>query len=541
VKQEGSGAGGLGGPGARARIREWFDARTGLGTLRRVLLDEPLPPGTGWLFTLGSVLLGLLAIQVITGAFLTLYYAPTPDHAYDSIRFIMSTTAGRLVRGLHHFGASFIVVAVALHLLRVVVLGSYKSPRELTWLSGVVLFALVLAFALTGYLLPWDQRAYWATVVTINISRLAPLGGDFVAGALRGGATIGALTLTRWYAAHVIFLPAALIALVAAHLVLMRRQGISGPVRTRPGHPFPFYPAQAARDVTVVAIVLIGLVAVAWSGPPALEAPADPTDASYIPRPEWYFLALFQLLKYFPGKWEVVGAIVLPTMLGAVLALLPWIDRAPGRDPRKRPFVIGGAFVAVLAVATLTALGWRDRPATAADPDAWTLREIGGAVFVERHACARCHAESAVADPLESVAATRGPEWLAGHVADPEMIAPGLRQLPKPVQEREVASIVAYVRRSARAGHVQPAVDPTTRLAAAVYARHCIGCHRIDGEGGEDGPELSRIGAKHDFEKLRVWIADPASVDPDAEMDPFGKRLTSEELNAIARHLSMRK
>ncbi len=521
-------------------VREWFDARTGAGELRRVLLDEPLPPGTGWLFTLGSILLALLAVQVLTGAFLTLYYAPTPDHAYDSVRFIMSTASGRLVRGLHHFGASFLVVAVALHLLRVVVFGSYKPPRELTWLSGVALLVIVLAFALTGYLLPWDQRAFWATVVTINISKLAPLGGEVVAGVMRGGATIGALTLTRWYAAHVIFLPAALVALVFAHLFLMRRQGISGPVRPRAGSPFPFYPAQAARDVTVVLVVLLALVVLALAGTPPLEAPADPTDASYIPRPEWYFLSLFQLLKYFPGKWEVVGAIVLPTVLGGVLALLPWIDRGPERDPRKRPLVIGGAIAGVLAVVTLTALGWRDRPAVAADPEAWTLREIGGSVFVERRGCARCHSESGVADPLASIPATRGPEWLAGHVADPEIIASGLRPPAAAVHEREAAAMVAYVRRLTRAGHQHPALEPGARAAAAVFARHCIGCHRIDGEGGDEGPDLSRVGTKHDFERLRVWIADPASIDPDAEMDPFGKRLTPQELDAIAGYLARR-
>jgi ubiquinol-cytochrome c reductase cytochrome b subunit len=506
-----------------------------------VLLDEPLPPGTGWFFTLGSILLALVAVQILTGAFLTLYYAPTPDHAYDSIRFIMATASGRLVRGLHHFGASFLVVAVALHLLRVIAFGSYKPPREITWLTGVALFGLVLAFALTGYLLPWDQRAYWATVVTINISKLAPLGGELVAGVMRGGATIGALTLTRWYAAHVIFLPAALMALVVAHLILMRRQGISGPVRTRPGDPFPFYPAQAARDVSVVALVLIALFALAWNGMPPLEAPADPTDATYTPRPEWYFLGLFQLLKYFPGRWEIVGAIVLPTVLGAALALLPWIDRGPERDPRKRPVIVAGVLAGVLAVVTLTALGWRDRPATAADPNAWSPREIGGSVFVQRHGCARCHSESGAADSLESIAATRGPEWLAGHVVDPDMIAPGLRQPPAPLHEREVAAIVAYVRRLSRVENRTATFEPTVQAAAAVYARHCIGCHRIDGEGGDDGPDLSHVGTKHDVERLRRWIADPESIDPDAEMDPFGKRLTPAELDAIASYLAGRK
>ena len=165
-----------------------------------MLLDEPLPPGTGWFFTLGSVLLALLVVQLLTGAFLTLYYAPTPDHAYDSIRFITqhcrrdASSAGSTTTAPASSSSPW-----SLHLLRVVAFGSYKPPREVTWLSGLALFGLILAFALTGYLLPWDQRAYWATVVTINIARLTPLAGELIAGVLRGGATIGALTLTRWY------------------------------------------------------------------------------------------------------------------------------------------------------------------------------------------------------------------------------------------------------------------------------------------------------------------------------------------------------
>jgi ubiquinol-cytochrome c reductase cytochrome b subunit len=532
-----------GGPGGRgAWIVEWIDARTGARAVRRALLDEPLPRGTGWFFTLGSVLLALLTVQILTGAFLTLYYAPTPDHAYDSVRFIMTTASGRLVRGLHHFGASFMVVALVLHMLRVIAFGSYKPPREMTWLSGLALLGIVLAFALTGYLLPWDQRAYWATVVTINISKLTPFAGELVADVLRGGATIGALTLTRWYAVHVIFLPAAVIALVVGHLVLMRRQGISGPVRTRSGEPYPFYPAQAARDVTVVAIVLLALLFFALNGTPPLEAPADPTDSTYIPRPEWYFLGLFQLLKYFPGKWEVVGAVVLPGVLGALLALLPWIDRGPERDPRKRQPVMAAIVAGLLAVVTLTTLGWRDRPAAAASADAWTLREIGGRAFVERQACTKCHAETGAADSLESVAVARGPEWLAGHVIDPEMIAPGLRHPPAPLHEREVAAIVAYVRRLSRLDNrAHEPFEPRLQMAAAVYARHCIGCHVIDGEGGDDGPDLSRAGSEHDVEKLRTWITDPEAVDPDAEMPSFGKRLSAAELNAIATYLATRK
>jgi ubiquinol-cytochrome c reductase cytochrome b subunit len=132
------------------RLFGWLHARTGYRDAARVMLDEPLPPGTGWFFTLGSVLLALLSIQLLTGAFLTLYYAPTPDHAYDSVRFINGFGAGTLVRGLHHYGASFLVVALAAHMLRVITFGSYKPPREVTWLTGLALFALVLGFGVTG-------------------------------------------------------------------------------------------------------------------------------------------------------------------------------------------------------------------------------------------------------------------------------------------------------------------------------------------------------------------------------------------------------
>ena len=523
---------------AAARLADWLHSRTGFRSARHVLLDEELPPGTGWFFTLGSVLLALLSVQLLTGAFLTLYYAPTPDHAYDSIRFITSSAAGRIVRGLHHYGSSFLVVFVVLHLLRVVAFGSYKAPREATWLSGLLLLAVILGFSLTGYLLPWDQRAYWATVVTINIAKLTPGAGDFVAGVLQGGASIGALTLTRWYSMHVIFLPAALLALVAIHLVLMRRQGISGPVTPRAAAPQTFYPYQVARDMAVVSLVLTALAVLAWNGAPALETAADPSDATYVPRPEWYFLGLFQLLKYFPGKWEVVGAMVLPGLAAAFLALLPWIDRGPSRQPRQRVAVLFVVALGVACVAGLTALGWRDRPQTTSG-ESWTLREIGGRALAQRAGCAKCHAPDALADPIEATPSTRGPEWISGHIQDPEMIAPGLREAPAPPGEREVTAILAYVRRASRGPYLP--VPAHTERVATVVARFCIGCHVIDGDGGTDGPNLTHIGSKRDLPFLRRVIADPESVNPDAEMPAFAKRLTPEELEAVAAFLAEKK
>lgn len=516
----------------------WFDDRSGWRRARALLLDEPLPPGTGWFFTLGSVLLGLLGVQLLTGAFLTLYYAPTPDHAYESVRFISSSFAGRLVRGLHHYGASFIVVAVVLHMLRVFMFGSYKKPRELTWISGVVLLLLILKFALTGYLLPWDQRAYWATVVTVNVARLTPLLGDAVAAALQGGASIGALTLTRWYAVHIIFLPALLVMLVAMHVVLMRRQGISGPVRPRTGAEFRFYPAQAARDVVVVTLVLAALTAISWRGAPPLEAPADPADATFIPRPEWYFLGLFQLLKYFPGHWEVVGALVLPGLAVTLLALLPWIDRSPHRDPRRRPLAVLALVGGFGAVVSLTALGWRDRPVSTGEAQ-WSVREIGGRMLASNRGCLRCHSDAGMADPLEQISAGRGPEWIAGHAGDPEMIAPGLREPPVAITDREAAAIVAYVHQLSREPY--PGFPAQVETAATVVARYCIGCHKLDADGGSEGPDLTRAGSKHDVKALRLWITDPEAVNPEAEMPAFGKRLSPTELDAIAAFLAARR
>ena len=180
-------------------LLDWVDSRTNYQTGRRHLLDEPMPPGVGWWFVTGAVLMFLLAVQFLTGLVLAMYYVSSPQLAYDSVRFITDRLPfGHIVRGLHFFGASFIVVAAVVHMLRVVLFGSYKKPREVTWITGVVLLLIILAFALTGYLLPWDQKAYWATTVTINIARSAPLIGEQIAQVMRAGYELGALTLGRW-------------------------------------------------------------------------------------------------------------------------------------------------------------------------------------------------------------------------------------------------------------------------------------------------------------------------------------------------------
>jgi ubiquinol-cytochrome c reductase cytochrome b subunit len=519
---------------------DWLDDRTNFRTARKHLLDEPLPPGTGWWFVTGSILLFLLSVQLLTGIVLSMYYVPSTESAYDSVRFIMNQLAfGSLLRGLHFFGASFIVVAAVVHTLRVVVFGSYKKPREVTWVTGVLLLLIILAFALTGYLLPWDQRAYWATTVTINIARSTPVVGEYVAGVMRGGANLGALTLLRWYAVHVFLLPAGLIAFTVAHIYLMRRHGISGPTKPVEGEWTPFYPLHALKDTIVIAIVFAALMTFAIQVRAPLDAIADPSDASYIPRPEWYFLSLFQLLKYFPGKLEPIATMVIPGLVVMGLLLLPFLDTRDERRPSRRWFVMtafcGGLFV----IAVLTSLGLRDTPKTA-DINQWAPLSVAGYQFAHDDRCIACHKEGGAANPIDETIMRRDPEWIVGHVRDPEMIAPGLRPTPQgAMTEGQALSVVAYMKRL-HAGAAPPKIGDH-QDAIVVYGRYCSTCHMLDGEGAKVAPDLSKEGSKHDAMWLHDWITDPMSVRFDATMPPFGDRLNEQQMTAIVNYLASRK
>jgi len=519
-------------------IADWLDHRTGFRGLRRHLLDEPLPAGTGWWFTLGSLLLFGLAVQAVTGVALALYYAPTPDHAWDSVRFISTEVrGGAFLRGLHHWGASLVVVAAILHLVRVVFFGSYRKPREGNWIVGLVLLHVILGLGLTGYLLPWDQRAYWATVVAINMARLTPIAGDWIAAALSGGADIGALTLTRWYALHVLVLPAALVALVVVHLYLMRRHGISGPVKPRPGRAQMFFPDQAARDLTVAIAAGVLLAVMAWRGAPALEPPADPTSGDYIPRPDWYFLGLFQLLKYFPGRLEVIGALVIPGLAMLFLALLPWLDRGRTREGRRRLTVLVPFTAGLAMMATLTTMGALDRPRR--QEGAWNIREIAGASLVaSSDRCTRCHGPDRLAQAIEPGRIGKPQDWLDMHVADPEVIAPGIRE-PPDANQSETAAIRAALARLRST--TPPAVDAATTRLYVNFNRFCMNCHVMDGVGGTDGPELTHAGRKLDVVTIELRIIDPLTIQPDAEMPAFGARIPADDIRALAHWLAGKK
>jgi len=521
-------------------VFDWLESRTGLRSARKHLLDEPIPPGVGWWFVTGSVLLLLLAVQLITGVVLAMYYVPSPEFAYDSIRYITEqVTFGRIVRGLHFFGASFIVIAAVIHMLRVVALGSYKQPREATWITGVVLLLLILAFALTGYLLPWDQKAYWATTVTINIAKSGPF-GEYIAGLMQGGMSLGSLTLLRWYAAHVFLLPAALVAFVAAHLYLMRRHGISGALKPVAGEPKPFYPYHALKDTIAGAVVFALLVMFATFFQAPLDVIADPTDANYVPRPEWYFLSLFQLLKYFPGPLEPVATTLIPGLVVALLLLLPFLDRRPDRHFLKRPLVTAGFGVIGLGIVVLTYLGYKDTPAHA-DPSHWTPLAVAGREFANDQRCVTCHRDGASANPVSGMRMVHDPEWLFSHVRDPQVIAPGLRPAPAGgMSESQARSIIALMKK-VRAGAPAPVMAAEERTASLVLGRYCAACHMIDGEGASAAPDLTRAGAMRDAMWLRDWITSPEDVDGNASMPPFGGTLSEEEMTAVVNYLAARK
>lgn len=205
----------------------WLDERLGLNDLYKGVLDRPEPKGSWW-NTLGSASLFLFIVQGVTGIFLTVYYTPSPDHAYDSINYIMNGVAfGWLIRGIHHWGATLMVVVVFIHMLRVFVTASFKYPRELTWIIGVGLFLLTLGMGFTGYLLPWSQQSYWATTVGTQIAGTVPFIGGLILKALRGGTDLSALTLQRFFSAHIWMLPAGLAGLIGMHLYLIIRHGES--------------------------------------------------------------------------------------------------------------------------------------------------------------------------------------------------------------------------------------------------------------------------------------------------------------------------
>jgi len=324
----------------------WLNRRTGIDNLLRSALDEPIPGGARFAYIFGSGLLFIFISQIITGVFLALYYVPSADHAHTTVSYITkAVTAGSFLRSLHAYGASAMVIVLLLHLSQTFIFGAYKGRRELLWISGCVLFSLILGMAFTGYLLPWDQRAYFATAVGTNAVSEVPIFGESIKRLMRGGTEMGTLTISRFFVAHVFLIPAVIFAFVGSHLFLFRRAGAAGPINEDPYHPKQeielFYPRQVLMDLSLTALLIIGLGFLSFFAPIQLGPPANPADAQYIPRPEWYYLPIFQWLKYWHGSMAIVGVLIIPTVIVLAVVALPFLDRNVERRPWKRPIAMG--------------------------------------------------------------------------------------------------------------------------------------------------------------------------------------------------------
>ncbi len=324
----------------------WLNRRAGVDDLLRSALYEPIPGGARFAYIFGSGLLFIFISQVITGVFLALYYVPSADHAHTTVAYITkAVTAGAFLRSLHAYGASAMVVVLFLHLSQTYIYGSYKGRRELLWLSGCVLFGLILGMAFTGYLLPWDQRSYFATAVGTNAISEVPGIGEYLKRLVRGGTEMGTLTISRFFVAHVFLIPACIFALVASHIFLFRKAGAAGPPDEDPFEPKQktelFYPRQVLMDLSLTALLIAGLGLLCFFVPMQLGPPANPADAQYVPRPEWYYLPIFQWLKYWHGSAAIIGVLMIPTILALAVLAVPFLDRSVERRPWKRPVAMG--------------------------------------------------------------------------------------------------------------------------------------------------------------------------------------------------------
>lgn len=431
-------------------IGRWIALRFELDDSVGAVLRHPVPAAldgpVGWWYVFGSATLAIFIVQVVTGVGLAMTYVPAPNSAYESLQFISSEAVlGHVVRGIHYFGAGAMVVLVLVHMTQVFLFGSYKFPREANWMSGSLLLLATFAMAFTGQLLRWDQDAFWSIVVAAEQAARTPLIGGFLASLVVAGQNVGGATLTRFYATHVFLIPAAIFGLLALHLYLVVKRGISEPpVAGEPVDPrsaipryrallrtgMPFYPDAAWRDAVVSfgAVVVVVVLAVV-AGAPLLGRPPDPTIVVADPRPDWYFLGYFALLAVIPKGLESVVIIGLPALAFGFLFLLPLIRPRGERHPARRPLALAAVGLGVVVYGALTVAGL-------ASP--WV--------------------------PVSTEGATLPPAVLSGLSAE------------------ETAGARLFVSAS------------------------CFACHAIGGAGGRRGPDLSTVGARRTADQLTTTI-----------------------------------
>ncbi len=447
------------------RLYSWFNKRTGLGSIMQVSLDEPIPGGARLAYVFGSGLIFIFISQVITGIALALYYVPSAETAHTSVAYITKqVAAGAFLRSLHYYGSSAMIIVLALHFLQTFLWGSFKGRRELLWISGALLSFLVLAMGFTGYLLPWDQKAYFATAVGTNIVGEIPLIGEWLTRLLRGGDALGTLTLSRFYVAHLFLIPGAIFLFIGVHIALFRKAGPAGPIEEDPIDPkLPaegFYPRQVIMDMAFALLLMIGLGILAYFHPVELGPVANPADTQFLPRPEWYYLSMFEWLKFWQGRTVVFAIVVVPGILALLFFLLPFLDRSLERRPWRRPIPLLG--VAIVLVGAIF-LGVKSRLDDARDPT--TAAQI------------------ALQDQQEKAYSQ--------------------------------APFEPYIESPGGAGPIEVAsgpVEPSIALGKGIFGAHgCAGCHGENGTGTPAAPSLVGVTSKYPSDLLPGLLRDPSA------------------------------
>ncbi len=536
-----------------AKLGDWLDVRIGHRAAIARWLDHPLAGGASWASAIGGALVFTFVVLALTGVLLMTSYAPTPQAAWASVHYVThSLPGGWLVRGVHHFASDAMVVLVGAHLAHTIAVGAYKKPREVWFWLGLALAGLLLASAITGHALPWDQKGYWARRVESGIIGMAPGIGGFIQQMIQGGPDFGALGLARMHAAHVAILPALVVVLFWLRGSIARKIASAGDVKA--SDP---YAKQLARDLVVALLVLVVCVVLArraHGGP--LDAPAD-SSSDYPARPEWFLMSLFRLRKFFHGAGEFWGTAVLPQLLALYVAALPLLDRKPGvrlgvRAPMLAPVVlaaIGAAALHVMAVQhdagdadyakarakadTQTELANRAAFAGVPPTGPLDMPELRGRQLFEK-SCASCHVLGDLGDPKKATA-TRldgwGTEaWLVAMLHDPDApehfgktpykeIMPSIdapAPPAKPMVTRAELEAVALFLAAQGDEPTEPArVADATKvvLGATIVRERCTTCHLYDGKGDDEGsgtaPELVHYGS---IAWTRAQIANPATA-----------------------------
>lgn len=399
------------------KIWNWIDDRGGISEALRPLLSHPVPPGSKWSYVFGSATLFCFILQVATGVGLSLLYQPSTNNAYASLLYIQhQAPLGRILRSIHFFGASGMMIMMGAHMTRVYLMAAYKYPREMQWISGVVLLVLVVAMGFTGQVLRWDDNGVWSAIVAAEQLGRFPFIGKPLAHLLIGGDTLGGKSLSRFFSYHVFVFPSLLFLFIGYHVYLVVRNGISEPPKAgrlvnpktyrawyqkllrEKGHPF--YPYSAWRDVVFAVIVITAIVALAiFIGAPPVEKAPNPSVVQASPRPDWYLLWIFALFALMPAHIESYAIVIVPPLALFVLFALPFLRNSGERSPLRRPWAIAGVAAVITFVGALLIVGneapwsarFNARPlATSLVPAAHADAQQGLLLFQQK-ACIYCH------------------------------------------------------------------------------------------------------------------------------------------------------